>query len=438
MQVGYCAAIMGTGGISMRWLKTIVLTMFASATIAIAATTFNPPIECSIPLHAGGYLKASIVTIDNQGIEAMRGQTKQTIDWTDVSTPGIYALHERLLRPGTGEQWLQAGRILHRSPQGETLAERAFSRALRLNPSLKDEVAEARKGPVRAESRDATAQPASRPASESWPALTPEEMTGAVGKLKRQLAKDLARTTAKLELYETTYFLFYSNLPQSEARKWSAVLDRMYARLAGLFGLPEGENLWLGKAVIVVFLSRDDYMKFEKDVYKNDRADKHVGFCHQYEDGRVDVIFYRAPSDLDFARVLVHETTHGFLHRYRSRHRIPTWANEGLAEVIAFELVPHDGLKQSADAEARSELKRPRPLDKFFDENFIEAFQYPIARSLCEYMIRQDKVRYVDFINGIKDGMDWRSALAAKFGVPLPELVAAFGQSMGVQNLQSE
>jgi hypothetical protein len=338
----------------------------------------------------------------------------------------------------------------HHTPGGgAALSGRPFSKALRLNPSLKADIEEARKNPPgKSAANDQSAATAQRPAKQlanitsdgpEWGKQTPEEREVAVQKLKDRMAQIASKTSAKLVPYETEYFLFFSNLPQSEAQKWVAVLDRMYARLAELFAVPKGENIWYGKALITVLLSRDDYIKLEKDFYQNASADKHSGICHQGRDGRVEVVFYRAPSDLDFARLLVHETTHGFLHRYRSSRRIPSWANEGLAEVMEFELVPHEGLKQAGDARARSELHRPRPMEKFFAEDKgIENFQYPIARTLCEYMIRQNKEGYVDFINGIKDGLSWEESLNQKYGVGMDKLLGAYGLSMGVQDLKSE
>jgi hypothetical protein len=51
-------------------------------------------------------------------------------------------------------------------------------------------------------------------------------------------------------------------------------------------------------------------------------------------------------------------------------------------------------------------------------------------------MIRQNKRGYVEFINGIKDGMTWEDALRDKYGVTLDQLVNAYGISMTVANLK--
>ena len=80
--------------------------------------------------------------------------------------------------------------------------------------------------------------------------------------------------------------------------------------------------------------------------------------CHTFGSGDVHIAFYRQPNDFDSAHVLVHESVHGFVHRYRSPLDIPSWANEGLAEAIATDMVPQPGMAQSGSANART-IYRP-------------------------------------------------------------------------------
>ena len=52
-------------------------------------------------------------------------------------------------------------------------------------------------------------------------------------------------------------------------------------------------------------------------------------------------------------------------------------------------------------------------------------------------MIQQSKKGYVDFINGIKDGMPWDESMKTKYGVTPEQLVNAYGNSMGVAGLKT-
>jgi hypothetical protein len=71
----------------------------------------------------------------------------------------------------------------------------------------------------------------------------------------------------------------------------------------------------------------------------------------------------------------------------------------------------------------------------FFTADHIDGWQYPVAQMLCEFMITAGKRNYVDFVNGIKDGMSWDDALTNKFKAPVDRLVPVFGQTLGVKNL---
>jgi hypothetical protein len=379
-------------------------------------------------------------------------------------------LHDRLVRKGSGEQWLNLGKKLLTMPGGRAPAERAFQKALRAEPTLKDQVAEAKKNAhltppapppdlnaprlTPTEIRGGTTQPGnvlnptdpSKPVvgpqqvgpvdPSKWGKQSPEEMAAAMVELKKFAEETRQRINPKLAPYETQFFLLYSDLPPNEAQNWAGLLDRMYGRLALLFGVPKGENIWRGKALVFVFGNDADYLMFQMKMHEKTMATGTAGMCHTYGNGDVHIAFYRQANELDFAHVLVHESVHGFLHRYRSPVSIPSWINEGLAEVIASELVPRPSMTQAGTAQARQDLQTRRDLEKMFEEEHIVAWQYSVARTLSEFMISQNRKGYVEFANAIKDGMTWEDALTQKYGVSLEQLVRAYGNFMGVPGLQ--
>lgn len=273
------------------------------------------------------------------------------------------------------------------------------------------------------------------PADLAWPPLDDEQQAAAVEKLKSISEQTQKKLNRPLQLYQTKYFLFYTDLSAREANNWSNLLDRMYARLSETFGVPKGKNIWWGKALVYVFSRESDYMRYESEIANVD-AKQTAGMCHSYSDGKVIIAFYRQPQELEFAHVLVHESVHGFVHRYRSRTFVPSWANEGLAEVIATDLVPQRGRRDMVRTAAREQLqKHHNSMGDFFTAQHIEGWQYPVAQMLCEFMITAGKKNYVDFINGIKDGLSWDDALAERFKAPVDRLVLVFGQTLGIKNL---
>jgi hypothetical protein len=276
-----------------------------------------------------------------------------------------------------------------------------------------------------------------KPDESAWGKLTPEQQTAAVEELKKFGEETRAKVNGDLALNETKYFLFYSDLKPAEAAQWSGMLDRMYGKLAALFGIKAGENIFRGKAAVFVFAREEDYQNFQKTMHETDAAGT-AGLCHCFGNGDVHIGFFRQPNEMDFAAVLVHESVHGFLHRYKKPPMIPTWVNEGLAELIASELVPQKGKRQEYRQFAITQLRERGTLgNDFFTGDRLEGWQYPVAQLLTEFMIKQDKKRYVAFIDGMKEGLKWEDALAQKYGAPKDRLVAVFSDSLNVKGVSA-
>ncbi|HYO10717.1 MAG TPA: hypothetical protein VER17_17260 [Tepidisphaeraceae bacterium] len=462
------------------WSRTIAgILLLASAAVSARGATVDPPQRVKVQKLDRSELDGRITSYDEAGFELMDAQ-KQTakVSWDELPPELVMNLHERLVRKGApqdnADTWLNLGKKMLSQPGGRGPAERAFRRAVTLDPTYKDKVIAARKeagsqSPDRAatqprggkpetigtavDPRTATTQPRGPldprdpnkkvigpqqvgpvdPAA--WGKQSAEQQIANVRALKAFAEQSRQALAINLQPHETPYFLVYSDLSQSEAQKLVMTLDRMYARLAQLFGVPPTENIWHGKALVFVFSREEDYLKFEVKMH-NTVAAGSAGMCHAYGSGAVHIAFYRQPNEADFAHVLVHESVHGFLHRYRSPVEVPSWLNEGLAEAIASDLVPRKGLAQSSLADARQDLQTRKSLGKFFDAESLVAWQYPVARTLTEFMIRQNKQGYVEFLNAIKDNVPWDQALQAKYGVTPEQLLAAYGQSLGVAGLK--
>ena len=406
-------------------------------------------------------LAGAVVSFDDAGFDYTdtRGRA-QTVRWDELDAAAAYSVRRELIHAAhpadekaRAAAYLELGRAVSGRPGGKELAEKAFAVALRLDPQLKDQVEQARaavadgretaggdgKPGAASDGKAAGAAPGPQVVgpvqARFWGKLSDEDQAAHV-KVLNAFAEDAAKKVGRpLALFETSYFLFYSDLPAREAANWAGLLDRMYARLAELFAVEKGANVWRGKALVFVFARSEDYHKFQALCHGTNSVGSD-GMCHAYGDGTVHIAFYRQPQELDFAHVLVHESVHGFLHRYRSPARVPSWANEGLAEVIATELVPRNGRPQQMRNAAKAWLVRYNGMGGMFDAEHIQGWQYPVAYALCEYMIRQSKRNYVAFINGIKDGLSWEASLEQKYQAPQARLVQAFGESLGIKQLK--
>jgi hypothetical protein len=271
--------------------------------------------------------------------------------------------------------------------------------------------------------------------SYAWPKLSDAQQQAAITQLKQYAQKTQTQLQLPLRSVETQYFLFCTDLPEREANQWAGLLDRMYSRLAEMFAVPAGKNIWRGKAIIFIFSREEDFVRYEKEMLQTD-ASKTVGLCHRFGDGTVKIAFYRISDELQFSHILVHESTHGFLHRYRSPVLVPSWVDEGLAETIATELVQRNGRRETVIAEARQQLQAHHgQLGDFFRTDHIDGWQYPVAEMLCTFMIQASAPNYVEFINGIKDGLKVDQSLEQHYHAPRERLVTVFGQWLGVRGL---
>ena len=98
-----------------------------------------------------------------------------------------------------------------------------------------------------------------------WPELSDEEQKAAIAKRKEFLKKVAEHFSAlNMQLYETKYFLLLSSLPPQLAAMCQPHLDAMHKELCKAYAVEQPDKLWLGKAVVVAFSSKEDFMQFEQ------------------------------------------------------------------------------------------------------------------------------------------------------------------------------
>ena len=448
-------------------LALVACLSFLAPVARAERVVLEKPVQVSTIKADKSPVEGKLVAYDDDGFELARGAGKTvTVKWSEMGPPGVFNILSTLVGPKAGgEDWVEVGRTMLRVEGGEPFADKAFDRALKVDPKLKEQVETAWQEKPEAEAGEAAsagggageAAPAGAGAGTAggpqmigaakagaWPPLTEEQRAKKVEELKSFAAEAGKKLNKELLLRETKYFLFYSDLPVNEAQNWAGLLDRMYARLAELFAVPreakspgagrgDYANVWYGKALVFVFQNPDDYRRFQQVVHKTD-AGPSAGMCHCFGDGRVHIAFYRQKEELTFAHVLVHESVHGFIHRFRTPAHVPSWANEGLAEVIASELVPRKGRAAERQLIAKQQLQsRGDDLGGLFTARHIEGWQYPVAETMCSYMIQQNKRRYVDFIVGMKEGLTWEQSLEQRYKAPRDRLVRAYRASLGMK-----
>ena len=437
--------------------------------------TVDPPARVLVRPDGGEQLRGWVTRYDGAGFDLRDPSDRvHRVAWRDLPADRELWVHERILGDEDAEAWYALVARLVKREDGEASVERAAARLLRIDGSLEEKVARLRAGeevpfvdpPLAEEGAEAGdgagggggaggvgepetpaagAEPAGGPMqtgqtqAEFWGELSPQVMEQSVEALKQEAEKVQRSLGQRLELYEDANFLVYSDLNAGEARRWVGLLDDMYDRLLEMFDLEKGRNIFRGKCLIYIFRNEQDYYRYCSGALGFPGRGT-AGVCESRGDGMAVVAFFRQRDTLNFAHVLVHESAHAFVHRYRSFPQIPSWINEGIAEYVAHALVDNRGFGESdwsgRNADARLQLQRAGSLRGMLDVGHIDGWQYPVAYELCQFMVRQSATRYRAFIDAIKDGKPWEQALNEDYGLSRHKLVEAFGESLRIRGLQ--
>jgi hypothetical protein len=267
-----------------------------------------------------------------------------------------------------------------------------------------------------------------------WPSFSEQQQQEHLTEL-RQFLREVAIFFAplRMQLHETNYFLFLTDMPPNQIAPYLRHLDAMNEQLGQAFGFEPGANVWYGKATIVAFLNRESFVEFEREFMNNENTGGAQGLCHQSNSGRVVVGCYRGNNPSFFASLLVHETAHGYVHRYKSTVPIPSWLNEGIADWIADVTVPNCDEVQKRQKRAADRLRQFGTFGgQFFDARKIPGDLYGSASACVNLMMRESPVGFRVCVDGIKEGFSWQESLQRAFGLSPNGLAAAYGQSIGI------
>ena len=224
---------------------------------------------------------------------------------------------------------------------------------------------------------------------------------------------------------------------QGEIDRTAVHLDGMYKMMVQMYRLPAKARVWRGKAMIFAFLTEEQLQSFEMKFFQH-RTGGAYGLCHSMGGGKVVVSCYRGNRTAEFGHMLVHETSHGFIYRYKTPTRLPSWVNEGMADYIGQAMVPASEAVARREKQAIERMQITRNLggDFFSLSHNISFSQYGIASSLTAFMIRTNKAAYVRFIEEMKEGVPWDEALKNCYDVTPEELVSFYGRAFGVPDLK--
>jgi hypothetical protein len=307
---------------------------------------------------------------------------------------------------------------------------------------------------ARRAARDAATRAKSREAREAWlaklkerqvepwpEAETDKEHDEALA-ASRSMVDEVVRLFPGAQLHETEHFLFVSTIPPQQIGPYILSLDRMYEWMCHLYSVPRDHKVWLGgKAPIFAFLDHAQFEAFEERYFPEAKKTLHTlsniyGLSHLKENGEVVISCFRGDNANDFGQMLVHETSHGFIHRYKTKARLPNWVDEGMAELIGAEMVPSSTAVRNREFRAIQQLAQRGSMGGMLEAERIEAWQYGVASSLNRFLLSHNRQSYVRFIEELKDGQKWDAALREAYRSSPEELLAAYGRWINVAGLR--
>ena len=272
-----------------------------------------------------------------------------------------------------------------------------------------------------------------------WPRLTESEHAEWVARHKEfiETVKDHF-PQLPLRLIETKYHLILTDIPDSEAQKYLTYLDTLYDEMCWAFGIPLGSNIWSGKCIVCAFQNRADFVRFELEVMKNTKGNptQAGGICHGTGEGRIVISLFKGTFAARFATVLVHETSHGFVNRFRSDVPIPSWLNEGMAVWIAKYIVQEDDTLEKAQRKSIVALQAQQTLAGFFDGSQIPGERYGAASAMVDILVSRGSEKFRQFFTDIKLGYPAEEALLRAYKISFANLTALYGKRIGMPNLK--
>jgi len=259
-----------------------------------------------------------------------------------------------------------------------------------------------------------------------WPVLTEQEQTKAIADARVFADDILKRSGFAATPYESAHYILYTRSGATTGRRLLRSLENMHKTLKKLFEIPKETVLYHGKCAVFVLDSHQEFVDFEDRVFQND-AEKFGAFYHSSRTFSTIVASAKSPTKLE--ATLVHETTHGFMHRYKSEARLPTWANEGLADFMAAALVPSAQRGPQHWTIARTYVMNGKDPADIMEQNYSDGSwpddnSYPVSHMLVRYMIKYKGPEFRAWIDDIKDGVNWVQAMADRFS-PSPNKIVS-------------
>ena len=459
-----------------RFAQFLILLAFAaiSWTSAHAQGVVEPPLPWKVKLITGETLKGTISKWDFAGIDGSFGHAP----WSNFKPDDANRLCRKLLDWRLASQYIQLARMLFSLQGADKLADAALADAIRRDRNcandvvaLRAEVAEHRRKviedrriaaekefqakavgadvPKKKNDTPKTKEVASKkkvdaphappeivasdaPRAQPWSVSTDAQRAEALTDMKADADRWLKQVNLRYSVVEAKYWVLYADLPIGETKDLAQRMDGMYETVAKMFALPVGLNIFHGKAVVIVSATEAHYRALEMAAFNTMPPPGAIGLCHMVGP-KVVVSAHKSEDENRFMATLVHEASHGFMHRYGSPARLPSWADEGYAEYVAAESFPNSTTKDDRKPQGLKWLRDPNNniltvLHMNYENGSWpgpDAIGYAIGYLTVDYLVQTNGQAFGEWVKDVKAGIPWEEAFKNRFGWNITQLAQA-------------
>lgn len=240
--------------------------------------------------------------------------------------------------------------------------------------------------------------------------------------IAEEWAENAKKFAPKMHLVETQHFLIFSAWEKNQDKGMSDAIENMYKALCKQFDVDVKDQYWAGKLPIYVMATKKQFASFTNDIDHVKRPDS-AGYCGGSSSGFTYIVANEITKLDWFYELIIHESTHAFLNRYKTNKLPPVWVHEGLAEYMAAALVPNSVARERFASATRIAISQKKDVSAIF-KGVKGAFEYGIAQSVTRYLILKDTKAYLKFIDLLKEGKSDDDALQEAYKLTKEQLVA--------------
>jgi hypothetical protein len=270
-----------------------------------------------------------------------------------------------------------------------------------------------------------------------WPALTADEQAAAILAIKADGQRILQQASAAIEPMETDHFIVYSELERAQSAECAVRLERVIKGLElvlnpGLDPAAKNKPIELrpwGKIAVFIWREHDRFKMAEAESFRHLVPNAAVAVCH-FSGPRAFINAWRNEDDETFEWSLLTETVHALMHTCRTPKRLPAWANEGLAEMIASRANKYSNFGHDRRERALNFIRKDGSLNAVMNLRYDDSswpgqdgVGAPVGGLITELMMNQKPQRFAQWIMAVKAGKDWVAALKDDYGVSREEVV---------------